>query len=327
MTHVPEQPPFQDGAVVIVNTGARRGRNAAESIARSLAERGIGVVATHPVRKPKLIPGLVAQLIAAGRRLIVIGGGDGTVTSVVPSFIGSEAVMALVPLGTGNSFARGLGIPLDVPGAIAAIAGGKVVRVDAGIVNGEYFANLAAVGLSTLVARRTSSLAKRILGPVAYLLTGMGIAPQHRYFDCTIDADGAIHRFRCHQVVVANGPFFGATPIHPDARLDDGRLRVFALPGAHRRQIRRMWIALLAGRQANLSDALFLTAKRIVVTTRPSHSVDVDGEVVTRTPANFTVEPAALRVIAPQTFVESTHSKQLGEIEPADPRNPAERKP
>jgi len=213
--------------------------------------------------------------------------------------------MALVPLGTGNSFARGLGIPLDMPGAVAAIAGGKVIRVDAGIVNGKYFANFAAIGLSTLVARRTSSLAKRVLGPVAYLLTGIGIAPQHRAFDCTIDADGEIHRFRCHQVVVANGPFFGATQIHPDARLDDGRLKVFALPGAHRRQIRRMWIALLAGRQASLNDALFLSAERLVVTTRPSHSVDIDGEVVTRTPATFAVEPAAVRVIAPPDFVES----------------------
>ncbi len=267
--------------------------------------RGIDLVAAYPVRKPGQILEVVRRELAAGRRTIVVGGGDGTVTMVAPLFKDSAAVLGLLPLGTGNSFAQGLGLPLDLAGACDVIADGREVAVDLGLLDGRPFVNFATIGLSSAVARETKPLVKRIFGPLAYVLTGIVLAGRHRAFACKLESDEGTHDFRTHQLVIANGRIFGTTALHPDAKLDEGKLTVFAVPGASQRQIRRTWLALLSGRQVNLSDALFISTARLSVSTEPRRRIEIDGETVGRTPATFAVAPRALRVLAPAAFVES----------------------
>jgi YegS/Rv2252/BmrU family lipid kinase len=299
------QMPVAGTAALVVNTASRRGREAFEPACRQMLGHGLDLVAAYPVRKPKQLVPVIEREMRKGTRLIVVGGGDGTVTMVSRSFLRSGSVMGLLPLGTGNSFAQGIALPLDLEGAIATLVTGKVAEVDLGIVNGRTFANFTTIGLSTMVARETKPLIKRILGPVAYVVTGVLLAGRHRAFDVRIDADDGVHRFRTHQLVIANGRVFGATPIHPDARVDDGRLIVFAVPGASRRQIRRTWTALLAGRQAALEDAVFISSKHLMLETKPRRAIDMDGEIATRTPATFSVASRSLRIVVPQSFVAS----------------------
>jgi YegS/Rv2252/BmrU family lipid kinase len=292
-------------AALVINTASRNGRDAFEPACRALISRGIELAAAYPVRKPREMKAVIEHEIAAGRRLIVIGGGDGTATMVSRSFMYREAVMGLLPLGTGNSFAQSIGLPLQLEGAAEVLATGKVATVDLGIVNGHTFMNFTSLGLSASVARTTRPLLKRILGPIAYVLTGIMLARNHRAFDCRIDADDGIHRFKTHQLVIANGRVFGATQIGPDARVDEGLLTVFAVPGASRRALRETWEALLSGRQADLADALFISTKQLRVETWPRHSIDMDGEIVTRTPATYSVAPRALKIPVPQSFEPS----------------------
>jgi YegS/Rv2252/BmrU family lipid kinase len=297
--------PVSGSAVLVVNMASRYGADGFEFICRELIGRGIDLVAAYPVRKPHQMVKVVEHEIAAGRRLIILGGGDGTVTMVSHCFIGKDAVMGLLPLGTGNSFARGLGLPLNFGAAADTLVHGKVAAVDLGIVNGHAFANFTTLGLTTVVARTTRPLLKRILGPISYVLTGILLARHHRPFDCRIVADDGPHRFQTHQLVIANGRVFGATPIHPDARVDEGLLTVFAVPGASRDSIRATWEALLAGRQADLKGALFIATKRLTLRTKPRRAIDLDGEVVTRTPATYSVAPRALKIIVPLEFRET----------------------
>ena len=299
------QLPVAGSAALVVNTASRRGRDAFEPACRAMLERGIDLGAAYPVRKPKQMLRVVEREIHQGRPLVIVGGGDGTVTMVSRAFLRGQSVMGLLPLGTGNSFAQGVGIPLDLAGAVRTLVEGKVADVDLGIVNGRTFANFTTVGRSAVVARETKPLLKRLFGPVAYVLTGIFLAGRHRAFDCRIDADDGVHRFRTHQLVIANGRIFGATPIHPGAKVDDGLLTVFAVPGANRRQIQRTWTALLAGRQTDLEDALFISSKHLMLETKPRRAIDMDGEIVTRTPATFSVARNGLRIVVPQSFVGS----------------------
>lgn len=299
------QPPVTGSAALVVNTAARHGQAAFEPACRALLERGVDLAAAYPVRKPRQIKAVIERELRQGRPLVIVGGGDGTVTMASRSFMRSESVMGLLPFGTGNSFAQGVGLPLDLAGAVATIAEGKVAAIDLGIVNGRTFANFTTIGLSTAVARETRPLLKRLLGPIAYVLTGIFLAGRHRAFECRIDADDGVHRFRTHQLVITNGRVFGTTQIHPDARIDDGLLTVFAVPGASRDQIRRTWTALLAGRHAELADAVFISTRHLMLETRPRRSIDLDGELATRTPATFSIARRSLRLIVPQSFVES----------------------
>lgn len=298
-------PPVLGSAALVVNMASRIGGDTFEFVCRRLIERGIDLAAAYPVRKPDQLRKVVEREIAAGRKLVIIGGGDGTATTVSRCFRDSDAVMGLLPLGTGNSFAQGLGLPLDIIGAADTLVTGKVAAVDLGIVNGRTFVNFTTLGLSTSVARLTGPLQKRIFGPIAYVFTGIALARRSRAFECRLEADDGIHRFRTHQLVIANGRVYGSTPIHPDARVDEGLLTVFAVPGADRRHLRELWQALLAGRHAEMSGALFISTKHLKLETWPRRAIEMDGEIATRTPATYSVAARSLKIVVPQSFRET----------------------
>ena len=101
-------------AVLVVNTRSRHGARAYSEAKRRLAEAGMALDAAYPVRDAERLPEIVREEIAKGRKFIIIGGGDGTISSVVDHFAYTSVVFGVLPLGTANSFARTLGIPLDL---------------------------------------------------------------------------------------------------------------------------------------------------------------------------------------------------------------------
>ncbi len=78
--------------------------------------------------------------------MVIVGGGDGSLSSNIDHFLGKDTIFALLPLGTANSFARTLGIPLDLDGAIEVILTGEPRQIDLGCINGDHFLNAAALG-------------------------------------------------------------------------------------------------------------------------------------------------------------------------------------
>jgi|GEM_PF-166937 len=119
-------------AVLIVNTYSRRGENLFFRAMDGLDARGIKLAAAYPVRNPKRLPEFVKEAIGRGHKLIIVGGGDGTISSVVDYFVERDIALGVLPLGTGNSFARSLGIPVDINGALDVIAKGKLATIDVG---------------------------------------------------------------------------------------------------------------------------------------------------------------------------------------------------
>ena len=115
-------------AVLVVNTRSRYGAHAYSEAKRLLAEAGIALDAAYPVRNAERLQEIVREEIAKGRKFIILGGGDGTISSVVDHFAYTKVVFGVLPLGTANSFARTLGIPLDLTGAIDVLVNGKVAK-------------------------------------------------------------------------------------------------------------------------------------------------------------------------------------------------------
>ena len=169
--------------MLVVNTRSRRGRDLYADAKRLLTRNGLHIEAAYPVRDPVRLPEIVQGAIAQGHRLILVGGGDGTISSVVDYFAYRDAVLGILPLGTANSFARALGIPLDLEGAAEILTGGgKVADVDLGRINDDYFANTAAIGLPALVGRNLPHSVKRYLGKAGYILTGAVLFARHKPF-------------------------------------------------------------------------------------------------------------------------------------------------
>ena len=273
------------------------------SLARAeLTARGIFVAESHVVRGGRALRESALAAVKSPYDIIIIGGGDGSLTTVVGAFAHSQAVLGVLPLGTGNSFARSLGIVPDLEHAIDAIVDGKIAHVDLGVVNGTHFANFATIGLSSQIARSTPSLLKRIFGPAAYALAGIMPLLRSRSFGTKISFDGRKRRVRTHQLIVASGRYYGLTPLLPDATIVDGTLAVFTTSGLSRWDVAKAFLALLSGNSTRLTDAEYFYAKELVVKTKPKQFLDIDGEALGRTPAHFTVDPGALRVMVPQGF-------------------------
>jgi hypothetical protein len=113
-----------DSAALIVNTRSRVGRSAAASVLDNLRLLGVPVKAAYALDDAARLPETVREALADGHDLIVVGGGDGSVSSVAGVLAGSGAVLGVLPLGTANDFARTMGIPFELGKACATIAHG-----------------------------------------------------------------------------------------------------------------------------------------------------------------------------------------------------------
>lgn len=141
--------------MLVVNTRSRKGRRHYPGLPARLAAAGVPVQATFPVDDPTRLHHTLTEVLALDPDLLVFGGGDGSLTTAAGRLAHRDTALGVLPLGTTNNFARSLGLPLDLPGAIATLAGGKVADVDLARAGGDLFANMASIGLSVQVAQAT----------------------------------------------------------------------------------------------------------------------------------------------------------------------------
>ena len=193
-----------------------------------------------PVRLPEIVQGAIAQ----GHKLIVVGGGDGTISSVVDHFAYRDAVLGILPLGTANSFARALGIPLDLAGAAEILTGGgKVADVDLGRINDDYFANTAAIGLPALVGRNLPHGLKRWFGKFGYILTGAVLFARHKPFRAVL-TEGSREIARIDDaldILIANGPYQGGVKVADEAHPESRDLVIRIVKGGRKTDLLRTW--------------------------------------------------------------------------------------
>lgn len=289
-------------AVLIVNTRSRKGERGYARAKHLLELAGVTLEASYPVRSAERLPEIVQAEVEKGRTLIIVGGGDGTISSVVDAFAYRATVFGLLPLGTANSFARSLEIPLDLEGAVDVIAHGKVADVDLGSINGDLFANGAAIGLPAAIARATPHSMKRWLGRLAYPLVALSRLANHPAFECTISADGLSRSVWTLDVAIAIGGHQGGAEVAPDANVDDGHVLVQVLKSASKRRFLARWTRI-ALRLPTRSDDLEITkAASLTIACAPPQDVSIDGEVVARTPIDVGIAREALLMMVPQAF-------------------------
>lgn len=291
-------------AALVVNTRSRAGAGAFDDVRHRLGELGVPLAAAYPVRDPGRIPETVSMLLADGCDLLVLGAGDGTVSSVVDFLAHRRTVLGLLPLGTANDFARTLQVPTDPLLACEVVAAGNVVDVDLGMVGDNYFVNVASVGLSVGVTRRLSERLKRHTGKLAYAIAAAASILRHRPFTARLtfpDGDHPpIDLDRLLQVAVGNGRFYGGgAVVAPDAGIDDQTLDVYAIPLRRRRDLLGIARQFRSGAFVHRADVTHVTTTRVVLETAPAEPLNIDGEVVAHTPQEFAIARNALRVLVP----------------------------
>lgn len=292
-------------AILVVNTQSRRGIGAFERACRALARLGIRLLGTYPVDRPTEVPKVAAAAANAGIPLVVVGGGDGTIAAAARHLVNRETALGVIPLGTGNDFARNLGLPFDVESACEVVAQGKVALVDVGQFDGHCFVNVAAIGFSGRVARRVSVLGKRLLGRGQFLIAAVLELLAVQPFQARVTGDDRRYDLTTTLVVIGNGRYHaGGRLIGRDASVDDHRLTVYATPDGSRRSLLRLAWRLAWELPIGDGEFPYFTTTAVRVETEPLVEVDADGEVVQTTPVTARVLPNALHVVVPPTFVD-----------------------
>ena len=283
---------------IVCRLQSRRGLEYYDFLCGELPKRGIRIAAGHTVRGRKELKRTVRAAIRGGAEVIVVVGGDGTQTAAVAELAHSKATMAVVPAGTGNSFALTIGIK-NLQMAIDAIVAGKEECIDVGVANGTHFANFATIGLLADAAAETPSPLKRVFGPVAYGLATLREFFSAKPFMLRVKWDGGELHLQTHQAIIANGRYFGRQPLTPDADVRSRELVFLAVEGVSRSDAVRTSAALLRGEQTKLEGAHFFSSEKLEITATPKQRLNIDGHDLGKTPAKFKVEPGALRVLIP----------------------------
>jgi YegS/Rv2252/BmrU family lipid kinase len=283
--------------LLVLNPGASRASDPAPQIRAWFAERA----RLRMIDAKAEGAALDIEHLGRDADLIVIGGGDGTISKALPSLLKLKKPFAVLPLGTANDFARTLGLPSDPLQAAGIALRGRLHAIDVGLVNGKPYLNVASVGVAAKVAEAQSAETKKRWRMLAYALALLkawrGTRPVHA--DIVIDGKPEWSG-RVYQVGVGNGRFHGGgLRVAPDAAIDDGRLDIYLVQPGRFLELLRSLLHL----KFNLARPKVLTrttGKHVSVRTRRPHPVDADGELLTETPAEFAVLPCALQVIVPR---------------------------
>lgn len=244
--------------------------------------------------------------------LIVATGGDGTVGAAASHVAHTDAVLALIPLGTSNDVARSLLVPTNPVHAVHLLSTGKISTVDAGQVTtsegtSRLFVHAATVGLNVDFARlaTTASLRARF-GRLTYAVAAARALRERTTFPCELHHAGGVERLQLVHLSIVNAPVFGGILGMRVAGgdVDDRALDVIAIEHLPLRRLLLAGAYHLCGRTRAVPGIhTFSTATLQVHTNRPV-DVALDGELAGTPPAKFTVAGEALRVLTPLEFVD-----------------------
>jgi diacylglycerol kinase (ATP) len=249
------------------------------------------------------------RAVKHGCDVVVAVGGDGAVNEVVTALVGTPVALGIIPTGTGNLLAGNLGIPHRRDRAARTIISGTRRRIDVGraTVGGKScdVAVACGIGFDADVMDSTASRSKRRWGKLAYVAGAIAASGRIRNVTHEITLDGVTTKTRAAQVLVANFGRMaaGLSPRRP-VLPDDGLLEVIVVRASGRlAALGAAWEAL---RQGDLGDSsgghvFRAQARKVRVASARPRLVEVDGNVVGRTPVSVTIRPAALSVIVPAT--------------------------
>ncbi|MBN2639216.1 MAG: YegS/Rv2252/BmrU family lipid kinase [Bacteroidales bacterium] len=233
-------------------------------------------------------------------QIIVAVGGDGTINEVASQMIGSESVLGIIPLGSGNGLARHLGIPRIIPRAIRLINKFNFTSIDTATLNGIPFISIAGVGFDAKVARLFSKSQKRGFFTYAHLITNHFINYRPKNYELHFE-DGKVIKRKALFISFANSNQFGYnTAIAPNAMLRDGKLDVCIVqkPNFFELPIIANLLLLRAIDKSQYVETI--RSSKFIIRQKRNRWINIDGEArKINKKIEVEVKPLSLKVIIP----------------------------
>ena len=236
--------------------------------------------------------------------LIVECGGDGTVNEVIEGIMKSKikTPIAILPSGTVNDFANYLGIPKNSYDYFQMIKNGKLINVDVGKLNNEYFANVAAGGFLTSIGHQVNIDSKTIFGRLAYYFEGAreitldGFNPKP--FKVRITSEEYTNEEEILLFIVSNSSSIGGFKrLAPEANINDGLLDVIIIRKSAITDIANIFFNILSGEHIKHPNVKYFKTKSIAIDSDSGIDIDMDGEYGGKLPATFQAVPSAIKIL------------------------------
>lgn len=298
----------------IVNPNAAKGKAGKDwrRIERHVGKRDVHYKAVL-TNSPGHAVSIVEEELRLGYKNFVVVGGDGTVNEVVNGIFHQQIVppeeisIGIIPVGTGNDWARYYKIPKKYSKALDHVFSEEVHFQDIGklthLVDGRpsthYFANIAGFGFDALVVKATNDMQDRGNRlAIAYLFNLIRTAVSYRSIPMTIDINTQRFEKKVFSISVGNGMFSGGGMKQtPQAEINDGYFDVTIYDDMPLLKVVRNVSKLYNGKILNISGVHHYKTKRLVVQDGPDLLAEVDGEIIPNGPFEIEILPSALKVL------------------------------
>jgi diacylglycerol kinase (ATP) len=292
---------------IIVNPAAGRGRarRAWETTIRPMLRSGGLLFDEVYEDRPGAAEPLAEQATRDGYETLAAVGGDGTIHEVLNGVLAPQVMrrpaLAVIPGGTGNDFARGVGVPKDmITAARLLLDGGRRRLVDVGRVNDRYYGTISGVGFDAEVAAEVNRWPKWVAGTIVYTAGILKKLITYRCAPTRITIDGDVLELPLFLIAAANTPWYaGGMFMAPYARPDDGQLEIIIARDLTRVETLGVLPKVFSGAHLEHPKVSHRAGLEIRVESEVPLAIHADGETVGRVPAVFRALPQALEVIVP----------------------------
>jgi diacylglycerol kinase (ATP) len=286
-------------ALFVLNerSGAKRGYDIADVIRAATAFEHEIV----PCSRKEDLDGIIERAERNSVEVVFAVGGDGTVHETAKRLIGRSLALGVLPIGSGNGFARHIGLPVDPAAALTSCRGGRIETIDTATVNGHPFLGVMGIGFDAIVAERFASSSVR--GLQTYLREGLQAFTAFKAEEYDVTANGTTKRQRAFVIAVANSGQYGNNArVAPLASLQDGLLDVVVVDDTDFINAAFLMARLFSGSFHRAAGVTTFQTTEVTIrrpTPGPAH---LDGEPLTLSEElHVKIAPRSLRLLVPDT--------------------------
>ncbi|MDP6593217.1 MAG: diacylglycerol kinase family lipid kinase [Candidatus Marinimicrobia bacterium] len=232
--------------------------------------------------------------------VVVAFGGDGTMNEVVNGIVGSDTALGMIPLGTGNDFARSCRMPLKFDDAVENLLTGQPKKIDLGVFNGDkYFANVVGVGFDAYAGNESKKIQK-LKGTAVYVYAVFKTLRHYDSIPMTIELDDQKIEEPTYLISVGNGwSVGGGLQLTPDAVIDDSTFHVCQISDISSMKVVANFTKLFNGRINDLDEVSLRTSRKVKISSEVPLPIHIDGEIPEREITEIEIEmiPEGLSVV------------------------------
>lgn len=245
---------------------------------------------------------LLAKEASQDHNIIVAVGGDGTINEVANGLIGTQSILGIIPVGTGNGFAREFSIPLNIKKACKILVEGKLKVIDVGKAGERFFLATSGLGFDALIAKFAGKMLGPLRGMWLYFFSGMLAFNRYNPPLVKIVIDFNEIEIKPFVVAIANTRLYGGRAlIAPDALPDDGFFDVCVVSMMKPRRILWNLPKLFKGTHIKLPEVKMYKGKNVSIFSSEPIPIHVDGEPIDGfSEMQFTLMPKALKILIPK---------------------------